>query len=128
MGDMMNEGQHLGNDIDLSQFYQIFFEEAGENLDQMEQMLLALDVAAAQDEELNAIFRCAHSIKGGAATFSLNGGPLTDAWLNGKQIKLGKELRLTLQPGVNTLVLQVSESELPAAIQINSTDVSFLSN
>ena len=69
MGDMMNEGQHLGNDIDLSQFYQIFFEEAGENLDQMEQMLLALDVAAAQDEELNAIFRCAHSIKGGAATF-----------------------------------------------------------
>ncbi|QRR35070.1 chemotaxis protein CheW [Hydrogenophaga sp. YM1] len=69
MGDMMNEGQHLGNDIDLSQFYQIFFEEAGENLDQMEQMLLALDVNAAQDEELNAIFRCAHSIKGGAATF-----------------------------------------------------------
>ncbi|NIM41956.1 MAG: chemotaxis protein CheA [Hydrogenophaga sp.] len=66
---MMNEGQHLGNDIDLSQFYQIFFEEAGENLDQMEQMLLALDVNAAQDEELNAIFRCAHSIKGGAATF-----------------------------------------------------------
>ncbi|MBX3609654.1 MAG: chemotaxis protein CheW [Hydrogenophaga sp.] len=69
MGDMMNEGQHLGNDIDLSQFFQIFFEEAGENLDQMEQMLLALDVEAAEDEELNAIFRCAHSIKGGAATF-----------------------------------------------------------
>jgi len=69
MGDMMNEGQHLGTDIDLSQFYQIFFEEAGENLDQMEQMLLALDVEAAEDEALNAIFRCAHSIKGGAATF-----------------------------------------------------------
>ncbi len=59
----------VGGDIDLSQFYQIFFEEAGENLDQMEQMLLALDVEAADDEELNAIFRCAHSIKGGAATF-----------------------------------------------------------
>ena len=69
MGEMMNEVQNLGNDIDLSQFYSIFFEEAGENLDQMEQMLLALDVNAAQDEELNAIFRCAHSIKGGAATF-----------------------------------------------------------
>ncbi|WP_300658833.1 chemotaxis protein CheW [Hydrogenophaga sp.] len=69
MGDMMNEGQSLANDIDLSQFYQIFFEEAGENLDQMEQMLLALDVEKADDEELNAIFRCAHSIKGGAATF-----------------------------------------------------------
>lgn len=69
MGEMMNEGQSLGNDIDLSQFYQIFFEEAGENLDSMEQMLLALDLEKADDEELNAIFRCAHSIKGGAATF-----------------------------------------------------------
>ena len=28
-----------GGDFDLSQFYQIFFEEAGENLDLMEQML-----------------------------------------------------------------------------------------
>jgi two-component system chemotaxis sensor kinase CheA len=55
--------------IDLSQFYQVFFEEAGENLEQMEQMLLELDVDAADDEALNAIFRCAHSVKGGAATF-----------------------------------------------------------
>ncbi|MCO5105104.1 MAG: chemotaxis protein CheW [Burkholderiaceae bacterium] len=58
-----------GADFDLSQFYQIFFEEAGENLDQMEQILLDLDLGSAQDEELNGIFRCAHSIKGGAATF-----------------------------------------------------------
>jgi two-component system, chemotaxis family, sensor kinase CheA len=58
-----------GADFDLSQFYQIFFEEAGENLDQMEHMLLELDLTAANDEELNGIFRCAHSIKGGAATF-----------------------------------------------------------
>ncbi|WP_234265359.1 chemotaxis protein CheA [Hydrogenophaga sp. NFH-34] len=69
MGDMMNESQNLGGNIDLTQFYQIFFEEAGENLEQMEQMLLALNLEAADDEELNAIFRCAHSIKGGAATF-----------------------------------------------------------
>jgi two-component system chemotaxis sensor kinase CheA len=69
MGELMNEGTNLGNDFDLTQFYAIFFEEAGENLDQMEQMLLAVDVNAADDEELNAIFRCAHSIKGGAATF-----------------------------------------------------------
>ena len=55
--------------IDLSQFYQVFFEEAGENLATMEQMLLSIDLTAADDEELNAIFRCAHSVKGGAATF-----------------------------------------------------------
>ncbi len=69
MADMTTEGQSAGDNFDLTQFYQIFFEEAGENLDQMEQMLLALDLAQADDEELNAIFRCAHSIKGGAATF-----------------------------------------------------------
>ncbi len=55
--------------IDLSQFYQVFFEEAGENLDSMEQMLLNLDIGNPDDEQLNAIFRCAHSVKGGAATF-----------------------------------------------------------
>ena len=69
MGESTQEGQSAGNNFDLSQFYDIFFEEAGENLDQMEQMLLQLDLDSADDEELNAIFRCAHSIKGGAATF-----------------------------------------------------------
>jgi len=69
MGEMSTEGANASAGIDLSQFYQVFFEEAGENLDRMEQQLLAIDVAAADDEELNAIFRCAHSIKGGAATF-----------------------------------------------------------
>ena len=68
MSEMTQESAGGGN-FDLTQFYQIFFEEAGENLEQMEQMLLALDLEAADDEELNAIFRCAHSIKGGAATF-----------------------------------------------------------
>ena len=56
-------------DFDLTQFYQIFFEEAGENLDLMERMLLNLDLETADDEVLNGIFRCAHSVKGGAATF-----------------------------------------------------------
>ncbi|MFO1196553.1 MAG: chemotaxis protein CheW [Burkholderiaceae bacterium] len=58
-----------GADFDLTQFYQVFFEEAGENLANMETQLLALDVDSPDDEQLNAIFRCAHSIKGGAATF-----------------------------------------------------------
>ncbi|MBX3625165.1 MAG: chemotaxis protein CheW [Rhizobacter sp.] len=69
MGEMSQEGANLSAGIDLSQFYQVFFEEAGENLDRMEKLLLDFDVEAADDEEMNAIFRCAHSIKGGAATF-----------------------------------------------------------
>ncbi|MDP9045571.1 MAG: Hpt domain-containing protein, partial [Pseudomonadota bacterium] len=69
MGDMTTEGANIGAGIDLSQFYQVFFEEAGENLDRMEAQLLEIDIEAADDEELNSIFRCAHSVKGGAATF-----------------------------------------------------------
>lgn len=66
------EGSGAGDGLDLSQFYQIFFEEAGENLDLMEQMLLNLNLETADDEELNGIFRCAHSVKGGAATFGFS--------------------------------------------------------
>jgi two-component system chemotaxis sensor kinase CheA len=69
MGEMSSESSSSSAGIDLSQFYQVFFEEAGENLDRMEQLLLELNIESADDEELNAIFRCAHSIKGGAATF-----------------------------------------------------------
>ena len=72
MAETYQEGSGAGADFDLSQFYQIFFEEAGENLDQMEQMLLNLDLVNANDEELNGIFRCAHSIKGGSATFGFS--------------------------------------------------------
>ena len=72
MGEMTSEGSQLSAGIDLSQFYQVFFEEAGENLDRMEKLLLDLDIESADDEELNAIFRCAHSIKGGAATFGFS--------------------------------------------------------
>ena len=58
--------------IDMSQFYQVFFEEAGENLAAMESLLLELDVQAPDLETLNAIFRAAHSIKGGAGTFGFS--------------------------------------------------------
>ncbi|MDP2028114.1 MAG: chemotaxis protein CheA [Thiobacillus sp.] len=58
--------------IDMSQFYQVFFDEADELLAEMEKLLLAIDVADPDSEDLNAIFRAAHSIKGGAATFGFN--------------------------------------------------------
>jgi two-component system, chemotaxis family, sensor kinase CheA len=55
--------------MDITQFYQTFFEEADELLAEMEQLLLGLDLQAPDSEHLHAIFRAAHSIKGGAATF-----------------------------------------------------------
>ena len=55
--------------MDISDFYQTFFDEADELLADMEQHLLNLVVDDPDAEQLNAIFRAAHSIKGGAGTF-----------------------------------------------------------
>src|ERR1051326_5454687 len=55
--------------IDLTQFHDAFFEESFEALDSMEAALLKLDVGAPDKELINTVFRVAHSIKGGSATF-----------------------------------------------------------
>lgn len=55
--------------IDLAQFHQVFFEESFEGLEVMESGLLNLDLGSVDDEEINTIFRAAHSIKGGSGTF-----------------------------------------------------------
>lgn len=56
-------------DLDLSEFHDVFFDEAAEHLASMESLLLEIDLETADDEQLNAIFRAAHSIKGGAGAF-----------------------------------------------------------
>ncbi|MEJ8321607.1 chemotaxis protein CheA [Kosakonia sacchari] len=55
--------------MDISDFYQAFFDEADELMADMEKYLLELDLDSPDREVLNAIFRAAHSIKGGAGTF-----------------------------------------------------------
>lgn len=57
--------------IDISQFFQVFFDEAEELLAEKERLLLGVNVESPDPEDLNAIFRTAHSIKGGASTFGL---------------------------------------------------------
>lgn len=59
----------MAGEIDLSQFHEVFFEEAFEGLATMESGLLDLDPAEPNQETINNVFRAAHSIKGGAATF-----------------------------------------------------------
>lgn len=59
----------MSTGVDLSQFYDMFFDEAEELLADMEQLLLSLDIDAPAMDDLNGIFRAAHSIKGGAGTF-----------------------------------------------------------
>ena len=58
--------------VDLTQFHDAFFEESFEALDAMEAALLKLDVGAPEPELINTIFRVAHSIKGGSATFGFS--------------------------------------------------------
>jgi len=55
--------------MDVNEFSQVFFAEAEELLTEMEQQLLQLDTVNPDIEQLNGIFRVAHSLKGGAGTF-----------------------------------------------------------
>jgi two-component system, chemotaxis family, sensor kinase CheA len=58
--------------IDLKRFNQVFFEECAEHLAEMEQILISLADQQPDHEQLNAIFRAAHSIKGGAGIFGFD--------------------------------------------------------
>jgi len=58
--------------IDMTRFYQVFFDEAEEHLATMESLLLALDISCPGNEDFDAIFRAAHSIKGSSGTFGFN--------------------------------------------------------
>lgn len=58
--------------MDLSNLADIFYEEAQEYFDEIEANLLSINIESPDSEDLGAIFRCAHSIKGGAGTFGFS--------------------------------------------------------
>ncbi len=58
--------------IDVTQFYQTFFEESFEGLDAMEACLIGLEVSTVDVEAINTVFRAVHSIKGGSGTFGFH--------------------------------------------------------
>jgi two-component system chemotaxis sensor kinase CheA len=58
--------------IDMSQFFGVFFEESQEHLDEMEHLLMELSLDDPDKEDLNSIFRAAHSIKGGSGVFGFD--------------------------------------------------------
>ncbi len=57
--------------LDMEELRKMFYEECRENLEVLEGVLLKLDPNEDDLEPINTIFRAAHSIKGGAATFNL---------------------------------------------------------
>ena len=68
----MTTNQTEKETIDLKRFNQVFFEECAEHLAEMEQILISLSDGQPDNEQLNAIFRAAHSIKGGAGIFGFD--------------------------------------------------------
>ncbi len=62
---------HKGSDV-LAQALGTFMEEAGELLAQMEEILLRAEDGACGEDDLNALFRCAHTIKGSGGLFGLD--------------------------------------------------------
>lgn len=58
--------------IEIEQFHGVFFDESEEHLDDMEQLLMSFEVESPDAEDLNSIFRAAHSIKGGSGIFGFD--------------------------------------------------------
>ena len=58
--------------VDMSQFFGVFFEESQEHLEEMEHLLMELSLDEPDPEDLNSIFRAAHSIKGGSGVFGFD--------------------------------------------------------
>lgn len=56
-------------DDDLEEFREIFLEECLENVELLERGLMRMDSGESDPDTLNEVFRAAHSIKGGGATF-----------------------------------------------------------
>jgi len=95
--------------MDIHQFSEAFFLEAAELLAETEQLLLDLDLANPDIEHLNAIFRAAHSIKGGAATFGL--AALTDTThLLESLLDRARHRELHLTQGVVDAFLQTKDA------------------
>jgi two-component system chemotaxis sensor kinase CheA len=106
--------------IDVTQFHQTYLEEATENLSELENGLLALEREEAAD--LNAIFRAAHSIKGGAATFGFQ--DIAD-FTHGLETVLdkGREATLDITPDVTSILLRAVDvlTELVSAAKEGRT-------
>jgi len=91
-----------------------FISEAHEQIEALEQLLLQLEDAPDDRELLDALFRCAHTIKGSAGVFGLD---QVVAFTHHVETLLDRLRagRLTLTPALSTLLLQ-SNDEIRALV------------
>ena len=62
----------MDNEPVNSEYIDDFFEETVELIDILETDILKLETAPADQSTINSVFRCFHSIKGGASLLGLN--------------------------------------------------------
>ncbi|WP_243372862.1 chemotaxis protein CheW [Geotalea sp. SG265] len=98
-----------GGSMDLARFSQTFFEECSEHLADIERILLGLDVHRPDGEELNALFRSAHTIKGSAGIFGFDDMTVVTHLLESllDRIRGGE---LLLSPAMIDLFLQAKDT------------------
>lgn len=115
--------------VDLAQFHQTFFEESFEGLEAMEGGLLNLNTGATDLDVINTIFRAAHSIKGGSATFGFSAvanfthtlETLLDEMRAGKREVTREAVDLLLQ-SVDCLHAMLAATQSGAAIEHTQVD------
>jgi len=95
--------------IDLEQFKQIFYEESFEGLDTMETGLLGMIDGGTDLDVVNDIFRAAHSIKGGSATFGFSALASFTHIMEGLLDEMREGKREADQDVVNVLLESVDE-------------------
>jgi two-component system, chemotaxis family, sensor kinase CheA len=102
--------------LDVTQFHAVFFEETAEHLATMEELLIRMNPAHPDPEQLNAVFRAAHSIKGGSGTFGFH-----------EMTRLTHELE-TLLDKARRNELQLSDAMIDALLQAGDVLKSQLSH
>ena len=101
----------IRSDPDLSYIAEAlptFISEANEQIESVEQLLLQLEHAPDDRELLDALFRCAHTVKGSAGIFGLDG---LVAFTHHVETLLDqlREGRLALTPALGTLLLESND-------------------
>src|SRR4051794_20187727 len=94
--------------MDMNQFKGAFLEEAVEHLADMESLLVRLDLSCPSKDELNAIFRAAHSIKGGSGKFGMTDTTSVTHELESMLDRVRKG-ELALTPAMVDVLLEASD-------------------
>lgn len=95
--------------IDMRQFHAVFFEESMDHISDMESLLMELDPSAPNDEDINSIFRAAHSMKGGSGIFGFDAiGSITHVMES--LLDKARQHELSLNPELIDLLLKTTDA------------------